>query len=68
MPKGKQTFRRTDGMRAIKVVTDAGLGVSMVRFRPGEIEVVVDRSSATSTEPANEAAHPNSFDQVLDES
>jgi hypothetical protein len=40
MSKGRQAFRRTDLLRAIRAVRDAGLPVSAVRISPqGEIEV-----------------------------
>jgi hypothetical protein len=47
MPKGKQSFRRTDVIRAVRAVKDVGLIVSAVRFSPqGEIVVETGRVQA----------------------
>jgi hypothetical protein len=59
MSKGKQNFRRTDLMRAIKAARDAGLGVSGVRInKEGQIEVVAGPLvDSTASESANELEH-----------
>jgi hypothetical protein len=47
MPKARQFFRRTDVVRAIKAVTEAGLTVSTVRISPqGQIEVETLKAQA----------------------
>ena len=47
MSKSRQVFRRTDVLRAIKAVKDAGLPVSAVRISPqGEIEVETIKAQA----------------------
>jgi hypothetical protein len=47
MSKGRQAFRRTDVLRAIRAVRDAGLPVSAVRISPqGEIEVETAKAQA----------------------
>jgi len=47
MSKARQSFRRTDILRAIKAVTDSGLTVSAVRISPqGQIEVETIKAQA----------------------
>jgi hypothetical protein len=47
MSKGRQAFCRTDVLRAIKAIKDAGLPISAVRISPlGEIEVETAKTQA----------------------
>ena len=48
MSKSRQAFRRTDVLRAINAVKDAGLPISAVRISPqGEIEVETAKNRPT---------------------
>ena len=64
MSKSRQAFRRTDVLRAINAVKDAGLPISAVRISPqGEIEVETAKTqaqdSATDLERWLDSRGPN---------
>jgi hypothetical protein len=55
MPKGLQTFKQTDLLRAIKTIQKARLPIARAEIdRDGKIVVVVGEGSATQENTVNE--------------